>query len=647
MNRSYENYNPGERLIVPLCANLPDCFGVESLERVGIEERLEQLKQMGVSRIFLAIEAPWGEPEKMAAQKKMLERYIGIFRENGISCGLWFWAGELTGDPERYTRQKMVDGKILPKYCPLDEGHIRGLAGFMQGLATLDVEALMIDDGFRYGFEHGSFGCLCPLHMAAISRIVGREVTEEEMRQALLYGGENELRHAFLKVNGDSLVNFAGRMRQAVDEVKPTLRIAICSAPSSWEIDGTDPETVSRAFAGSTKPWLRLSGAPYWADHRSFGCRLIDAIEFSRMQVALFGKDDMEIMWEGDAYPRPRWNCPAAYLECYDMARAISDEHSETLKYLFDYNSEADNERGYLDRHLRHVPVYQAISGHFDGKTCRGIRVFEVPHKYDGMKIPACVEGNPREMEHICFSMASKILAPVGLPTIYAGEGTGMAVFGENAAYLPRESFGAGLILDARAAELLTERGLDVGLRGDRGYRNVSCEYYPTAKRNVVAYWQKIRELELAPEVEPQSYAGVQGENRSIVGSYRYENAAGQRFFVFCSDAYFADDRYHRVYCRSALLANAVEWMTGKRLPAWTHGSPDLYLLCKEGQDSLSVGLFNLSPDEAFDTEVLLGESYVGAEFFSGSGRLEGERVLLDEIPPFGFVGFTLKKAER
>ena len=68
MNRSYENYNPGERLIVPLCANLPDCFGVESLERVGIEERLEQLKQMGVSRIFLAIEAPWGEPEKMAAQ---------------------------------------------------------------------------------------------------------------------------------------------------------------------------------------------------------------------------------------------------------------------------------------------------------------------------------------------------------------------------------------------------------------------------------------------------------------------------------------------------------------------------------------------------------------------------------------------------
>ena len=122
-----------------------------------------------------------------------------------------------------------------------------------------------------------------------------------------------------------------------------------------------------------------------------------------------------------------------------------------------------------------------------------------------------------------------------------------------------------------------------------------------------------------------------------------YENAAGQRFFVLCWDAYGSAERYHRVYSRSRLLARAAEWVSGKPLPAWTHGSPDLYLLCKKNADGLSVGLFNLFEDEAVDTEIIPGEQAREIRFFSGSGHLDGNRVLLDDIPPFGFVGFEVR----
>ena len=116
---------------------------------------------------------------------------------------------------------------------------------------------------------------------------------------------------------------------------------------------------------------------------------------------------------------------------------------------------------------MRNLPLYRAIAEHFDDKCPCGIRVFEVPHKYDRMDIPERFENKSYDLQLTCFNPSSKILSPVGLPTVFAGDGTGIAVFGENAKYLPETDFGKGLLLDARAAEILSARGLDVGLRGE------------------------------------------------------------------------------------------------------------------------------------------------------------------------------------
>lgn len=597
MKNASAPFNPGERLTVPFASfPLRSCGGMDSLDLQKPGNAIRMLKEMGVGQTFLAVEAPWGDPVAAAKEKAILCRHIETFHRAGIRAGVWFWPGIYPTGELKLTRQVLADGSVLAKCCPLDEDYLSALETYTASLAETGADALMIDDGFRYGFENRNFGCFCPLHL-----------------------------------------------RAAVDRVNPSVRIAVCSAPSSWETDGTDPETVSRAFAGNTKPFLRTSGAPYWADHRSFGCRMEDIIEFERFQTAAFANPDMEVMWEGDAYPRPRWNCAASYMECFDLARAIADPAVHNLKYLFEYSTEPENEQGYFKRHMRNLPLYRAIAEHFDDKCPCGIRVFEVPHKYDRMDIPERFENKSYDLQLTCFNPSSKILSPVGLPTVFAGDGTGIAVFGENAKYLPETDFGKGLLLDARAAEILSARGLDVGLRGEGKGFAADMEHYLADGFHICAFDQPIRNFTTDASAIPETTA-LSPDGVTVATSYRYENAAGQRFFVLCSEAYGSVERYHRVYGRSHLLARAAEWVSGRKLPAWTSGSPDLYLMCKENDGTLAVGLFNLFEDEALDTEIHLGDSYRSVTFFSGSGRLDGDRVLLDDIPPFGVVTFEVTR---
>lgn len=644
MKSNPQPLNPGERLVVPIGNYRMAGFPCSSFELQTPQAILRRLSDLGVKRTFFAITALWDRPELIAGQVERLRGHVKTLHDAGLTVGIWFWPEYHADGTPAPTRQVLVNGEVLNKCCPLDEEYLSAADAYVRALASTGADALMIDDGFRYGFENKDLGCLCPLHLRAVSELVGHEVSAEEVRSALLCGGESPIRSAFLRVNGDSLVGFAKRMRRAVDRVNPSIRFGVCSALSSWETDGTDPETVARAFAGNTKPLLRTSGAPYWADHRSFGCRMEDFIEFERMQTALFAKPDMDVMWEGDSYPRPRWNCAASYMECFDLARAISDPSIHTLKYLLEYIADLDGESGYLRRHLRNVPLYRAIAEHFDDKTPCGIRVFEVPHKYERMEIPKRLENRIYDLQLTCFNPASKLLSPVGLPTVWSGDGVGTAVFGENAKYLPESDFGNGLILDARAAEILSARGLDVGLRQSNGILEAEAlaplEHYLSDDLRVLSFGQPIRDLTTDDRVIPETTFLTSDGKRTVISSYRYENAAGQRFFVLCSDAYGSVERYHRVYGRSRLLARAAEWVSGKRLPAWTYGSPDLYLLCKQNADGLSVGLFNLFEDEALDTEIILGGQFREVTFFSGNGRLDGNRILLDDIPPFGFVGF-------
>jgi hypothetical protein len=94
---------------------------------------------------------------------------------------------------------------------------------------------------------------------------------------------------------------------------------------NSWDIDGTNPDELSRILAGKNKPFYRLIGAPYWAVRKSFGVYLQDAVELERMESSFTRKPDVEIMAEGDHQENDR-------KIAHDIKRIDPDELAEATR---------------------------------------------------------------------------------------------------------------------------------------------------------------------------------------------------------------------------------------------------------------------------------------------------------------------------
>jgi hypothetical protein len=52
---------------------------------------------------------------------------------------------------------------------------------------------------------------------------------------------------------------------------------------------------------------------------------------------------NIEVLSEGDVYPRPRHKIPANYLEIFDTALRAADCTNGIHKYMLDYTSNAGN----------------------------------------------------------------------------------------------------------------------------------------------------------------------------------------------------------------------------------------------------------------------------------------------------------------
>jgi hypothetical protein len=72
------------------------------------------------------------------------------------------------------------------------------------------------------------------------------------------------LRRAWAELSRDSLSDLASLIRQKVNKIAPETRILLCQ-PFNADFEGDFTEAVTRAFAGNTRPAVRLYGTinPY------------------------------------------------------------------------------------------------------------------------------------------------------------------------------------------------------------------------------------------------------------------------------------------------------------------------------------------------------------------------------------------------
>ena len=614
------------------------------IKRSDRERTLEEIKRFDTERIFLAFGTYVMDEVKRKEALEELKDNCAFFKAHGYEVGAWMWTFWVKNNTE-FRNMRSIDGMEITEFmCPTDEKFIKFATDYISDVAKCGVDLIQYDDDFRYGFLYGSHACLCDKHIEIINSITGENFTREEIYNNIVSGKKNKIRDAYLKANGDAFRNFAHEARKAVNKVNPKIRVGTCACLSSWDVDGTDAYELATILAGDTKPFVRLIGAPYWAVNKSWGNCLQDVVELERMESSWTRQGDIEIMAEGDVYPRPRLNCPASYLEGFDMAIRASGCTDGIIKYGIDYVSNADYETGYAKFHERNKGIYEDIDKIFGGKNSCGVRVYEFMNKVSDMVMPTKVNDQV-DIGDLFFSKAARTLSCNSIPTVYEGSGVCGIAFDENARHLPLSALENGLILDIAAAEILQERGIDVGLEEIGSVLNDATnpgkeEHFLKDNNHISLASANVYDIKVNKNAEILS--DMKTDDKNVPISYRYQNASGHRFLVLNINTRNNKSNMLKHYARGRQIADNIPWLSGQTLPAYVYGHPSLYLQSKKNENAMAVGLWNFYADTAITPVVELDREYTNINFINCSGELLGDKVYLSDIQPFGFAGFEV-----
>lgn len=638
------------RLSVPL--------HVGTLIDADLPRYLQTLRACGAHRVFLCGNGRVFEKESLLnADGARLSYLIDFFKNEGFEVGVWINTlghgsnlshEHIDGSQCSFTPIQGIGGEYgAHGDCPMDERLLEAICDCVRRLAQMGPHLIMLDDDFRLQTRTRCyyFGCFCPAHWQAYRDMLGEDVAREDVERLIFTGGENKYRSAYLRLMGDTMLNAARRMRAAIDEVAPAVRLGFCASPESWDMSGTDPIELSRAMAGGTQPFFRTIGAPYW------NTNVISVIESTRMQFAWARDTGIEVFAEGDTYPRPRYNVPSKPLELFDLALCANKDADGVLGYLFDYVYPYDYEQGYADRYQKNTALREGLRAMLEGKRPLGVRVFNVPHKLERAQLDECL--TTHVVEHLTpstFCPSHQLLSANTVPTSFERESDyPVMVAGESARAVSVDDLKNGAILDAAAAKILAERGVDTGFLSMRA-GNVEREHFLSSDEMIYGVSDgAVRCMTCDARADVQSRFLPENE----VASYTYENADGLRFFVLGYDLYrlnrnFGDPRgnvnYFQNYARRRQLIEVIPWLCGRALPAVCLKNPNLYQMCARGQDgSLGVALFNVYLDDVPAPTIKLDRAYTDVRFLNCTGRLEGDTVYLSDIPPYGVAAFEVQ----
>ena len=638
------------------------------------EAALAELKRTGAYRVALCSARFIHETATDPDKKAFLKELIQYFRENGLEVGTWFGntighgetlgvMSELSGGrATRYTQLRHLNGVELGGvFCPMDELLQQDLTELLRSLAECGPDVILLDDDFRLNNREQGLGCCCDRHMAVIREILGEDISVEELREKMFQDGKNKYRDAWIKAQGDSMRELSRVLRAAVDSVNPNVRLGYCASNDAYDYCGLSGYERAKILAGNTRPIVRTCGAPYWASNWRYHKRrffLGEVVEFARLENGwLKAEGDVETMCEGDNYPRPRFECPAAYMECFDMILRADGTHDGILKYAVDFASKPDYEPGYVDMHVENEETYRQIARLFDDKTCVGFRPYVVAQTFENRHID---RNDPYQEEKIQYDMycsSNRLATFNSLPVTYE-DGAIQLVFGEHAKYIPVSALDNGAVIDITAAKFLMARGIDVGIERICPPNGMVKDEYYLAEQQYVSLDGSgiVFGYDAKDGIEPLSkYHLVNGDNifsyegsgEFIDGAFRYENARGQRFIVlpFDGDQVYDKRAWLDTYARRRMIIDNAEWLGKKPLDAYVNDNYlQLYIMVKKNETAMSVGLWNLYPDRIHNLKVHVATNSNEIEFLNCQGHRDGDCIVLDTpLYPYEFAAFEIQ----
>lgn len=620
------------------------------------EKTLSELKRAGAHRIALAIDREL--PYKFSSPKnlELLKDLIKYYEDNGLETLVWL--GETWGhnsspcdEPSPYTRMRFFDKYNMRSFCPLDKTFQKDFAEWVKNIALCGAKMILLDDDYRMSNRtHLAPGCCCKHHMKLICDELGEELTPDELYKKAFVGGKNRYRDAWLSAQSGGILEFSKMLRRELDTVSPDTRLGMCAC-TRWDVSGADMLENTLALAGNTRPFMRVSGAPYWAH------QLGDIVEYTRAELDWFKDSDVEIFTEGDTYPRPRFACSAARLECFDTIMRASVKSNGILKYMLDYVSRADYETGYIDAMVENKELYKIVETLFGDKETVGLRPLNQQYRFREKDF---YDGEWSYVGHWCNHFLDpnlRFTVNTLLPTSYIGNGVNVLTE-EAGRFVSEEALKNGSIIDFNSAQMLMDRGIDVGIeeysayvpKGYAGFADVPEEYYidedeyvrldPGVKLNTIKHKVGVKVLTKF----------CFGDER-VDGAFLYENADGMRFMVLPFNVadviptVKAKAGWINTYARRRQVLQYLDWL-GKPLPAYTVGNhPYLYQLLKENDKALAMGVWNFFDDKIKNLRIKINVPFKDVRFVNCEGHIEGDCAILDTtLYSYEFAGVEIIK---
>lgn len=200
----------------------------QTFSRTDRNKMVEDLNKIGAKRVFLALDSYICDEEKLDTFLKQYKNDVAFFKEQGFEVGSWMWTFMIKGDKE-YVHITSPAGVVCKnQVCPSDERFVEFASAYVKKVAECGVDLMMFDDDYRYSFLDGGVGCTCENHLKYMKQLLGEDFELEEIKEKLVSGGGNKYRSAWLKANKYYLLNFAKKMREAVNEVNKDIRFGVC-----------------------------------------------------------------------------------------------------------------------------------------------------------------------------------------------------------------------------------------------------------------------------------------------------------------------------------------------------------------------------------------------------------------------------------
>lgn len=621
-------------------------ISMETVTEENIGLYLDAVKKCGTERVFLiGLDFVYQESSMIYQNPEKIRFCVREFRKVCKEVGFWistmghgdvFCFQGVGIDPRLYTPIEGIRGDISNHgYCLSDENFRNDLAKAVQMLASFEPDIIMLDDDYRMNNRSCHMACFCPNHLKEYYKRIGEETPRDKLEKLILQGGRNKYRTEYMNLMRDTLIGSARFLRKKLDEVNPTIRLGSSVTQEAWDASGFEASELALAFAGDTEPFVRVAGAPYW------NTNIIPVVELARLELKWLENSSVETMTEGDTYPRPRYNVPSKPLELFDLILLANGGTDGILNYVFDYSQKPEYETGYVDRFVKNQPLRQEVMKLFKDKKTVGVRVFQHNRLIENWDLPAHhVNSIFERIYNNNTATWSELLSKNSIPTAYDSDFP-LFVMGENAKHISTDDLKNGAVLDAQAAEILKNRGIDTGLIKSERIETFG-EYFIREKdtiNKILGVGTRALYCNENAEVLTTFTSGNQ------TASYFYENADGIKFLVFGFDHYASDfvSNYFCNYYRQAQLVEYIEIIVGRKLPAKSFKNPNLYILAAKDEESMSVAMANICLDDIYAPEIILDREYSEIKFVNCTGHLEGNKVILSDMHPYGFAMFEVK----